>query len=169
MRAAIALGSNLEPRLDHLRAAARALLPFHHPQEIFLCSRVYETSPVDCPPGSPLFLNAVVDLSPTLSPWELLVRIQAIERSLGRPAIHSRNEPRTVDLDILYYDKLTLDSENLTIPHPRLKERQFVLKPLTDVCPDLKLPGFTASVTELSQALQSSEQITVFAEGLLAE
>jgi 2-amino-4-hydroxy-6-hydroxymethyldihydropteridine diphosphokinase len=141
MRVGIALGSNLDDRLENLRAARRHLLALHEDRGPFLCSRIYETEPVDCPPGSPKFLNAVIELSCTIPPLDLLEKLQRLEQFLGRPTNHGHHAPRTIDLDILYYDNLAFALPELTLPHPRIAERGFVLCPLADVAPDRILPG----------------------------
>jgi 2-amino-4-hydroxy-6-hydroxymethyldihydropteridine diphosphokinase len=139
-RVGISLGSNLGDRLSHLRAAVARLSPLLSGPHL-LASPVYETEPVDCPPGSGAFYNAVVEIETTLAPLELLAATQAIERKLGRPAERETNAPRTVDLDLLYYDSLAFEGGGLTLPHPRMAERSFVLKPLAAIRPDLLPPG----------------------------
>lgn len=111
-----------------------------------LVSSVYETEPVDCPPGSGSFYNAVIELETGLPPLELLGRTQEIEQTLGRPAERERNAPRTVDLDLLYYDNLKLTEEGLILPHPRMWERAFVLLPLSEIRPDLVPDGLDLNV-----------------------
>lgn len=162
MKAAIALGSNLEPRLEHLQAAWTAIVNLHVGFQLPLCSRIYETSPVGCPDNSPSFLNAVGEIRTTLSPQALLAALQDIEITLGRPAQHGINTPRTIDLDLLYCDKMALSDANLEIPHPRLAMRQFVLKPLSDIRPTLVLPGQTQTIQELAQTLITSEKMNVY-------
>jgi len=154
MRAGIALGSNLGDRLNFLREARRFLFPLHDGPGPFLCSRVYETEPVDCPDDSPRFLNAAVELTTSLAPLELLARLQSIEHKLGRPSDHTFHGPRNLDLDLLYCDNLQMSLNALTLPHPGIAERLFVLQPLTDICPDRILPGQTAEVHALCEALK---------------
>ena len=149
MRVGIALGSNLADRLENLRAARRHLFALHEDRGPFLCSRIYETEPVDCPPGSPAFLNAAIELACTIPPLDLLKKLQRLEQILGRPANHAHHAPRTIDLDILYYDNLAFALPELTLPHPRIAERGFVLTPLTDVAPDRILPGQLKKISEL--------------------
>ena len=149
MRVGIALGSNLGDRLDHLRATRRRLFALHEDNGPFLCSRIYETEPVDCPEESPRFLNAAIEMSCTLPPLDLLAELQRLERILGRPQDHAFHAPRTIDLDILYYDNLAFELPELTLPHPRLEERAFVLMPLADIAPTRILPEHTVSVLEL--------------------
>jgi 2-amino-4-hydroxy-6-hydroxymethyldihydropteridine diphosphokinase len=141
MRVGIALGSNLGDRLENLRAARSRLFALHEDCGPFICSRIYETEPVDCPGDSPPFLNAAIELSCSLPPLDLLAELQRMERILGRPADHAFHAPRTIDLDILYRDNLAFRLPELTLPHPRLVERAFVLAPLADVAPERIVPG----------------------------
>jgi len=148
MRVGIALGSNLHERLTLLRDARARLFALHGDGGPFLCSRIYETEPVDCPPGSPLFLNAAIEIACTLPPLDLLACLQKIEQSLGRPRQHGIHDPRTIDLDVLYYDNLHFTVPGLTLPHPRIAERTFVLRPLADICPERILPGWEKSIAD---------------------
>lgn len=163
MRAGIALGSNLGDRPAWLNKGRKRLLSLHDGAGPFLSSKIYETAPVDCPESSPSFLNAAVELSTTLPPLDLLARLQRIEHELGRPPEHEFHGPRTLDLDILYYGGLELSHIMLTLPHPRISERLFVLKPLSDICPDRILPGQLSSIRELRDSCEiktySSQQI----------
>lgn len=149
MRTFIALGSNLGDRLANLRAGRDFLLALHQGPASAAVSPVYETSPVDCPPGSAAFLNAVVALDTPLAPPALLARLTGFERACGRPDVRARHSPRPLDLDILCCGDLVLDTPSLTLPHPRLAARRFVLRPLADLCPDLVLPGQSRTVAEL--------------------
>ena len=153
MRVGIALGSNLDDRLENLRAARRHLFALHEDRGPFLCSRIYETEPVDCPPGSAPFLNAAIELASTLPPLDLLKKLQAIEHLLGRPLNHAHHAPRTIDLDILYYDNLAFTLPELTLPHPRITERAFVLHPLADIAPTRILPGQTQPIAALLEKI----------------
>jgi 2-amino-4-hydroxy-6-hydroxymethyldihydropteridine diphosphokinase len=162
MRAGVALGSNIEPRLLHLQAATRRILDLPTGSGPILCSRVYETSPVDCPPRSPLFLNAALEFSTELHPVELLRQLKSIESDLGRPSATERNSPRTIDLDLLYCDNIALAGPELTLPHPQITRRRFVLQPLADIRPELVLPQCTRSIDELLRKLKSNEIVNVF-------
>jgi len=153
MRVGIALGSNLDDRLENLRAARRHLFALHEDRGPFLCSRIYETEPVDCPPGSAPFLNAAIELACTLPPLDLLKKLQRIEQILGRPSNHAHHAPRTIDLDILYYDNLAFTLPELTLPHPRITERPFVLQPLADIAPTRILPGQTQTLAALLEKI----------------
>lgn len=132
----IALGSNLGDRLATLREAVKRLAALQSSTH-FLASPIYETTPVDCPPGSGSFLNAVLEIETLLTPHALLAATQTIEQDLGRPSEHGYNTPRTVDLDILYYDDLVMQDDDLVLPHPRMGTRAFVLHPLSTIRPDL--------------------------------
>ena len=152
----IALGSNVGDRAENLRQGI-AMLKSRLPGARIVTAPVYETAPVDCAPGTQAFLNTVIELEAELPPHELHAHLKAIETALGRPEQHERNSPRPLDLDILYADDLVLDDATLTIPHPRLHLRRFVLQPLADIRPDLILPLQTRSVAELLAKLDASE------------
>ena len=140
----IGLGSNLGDRLANLHTAVAALKP-----EIFnlVCSPIYETPPwgyLD----QPKFLNQVIRAETDLRPADLLSHLKRIETRLGRqPGI--QYGPRLIDLDILFYDELIIDSPPLTIPHPRLEGRGFVLLPLAQLAPELRHPVLGSSIHEL--------------------
>ncbi len=132
------LGTNLGDRLEHLQKACASLRELAASEHIRV-SNVYETEPVDCPEGSLGFLNAAIEIEIDLPPLDLLERIQAIETEFGRPAESDReqNAPRVIDVDILYYGDLVINEPTLIIPHPRMHERDFVLRPLSDIRHDL--------------------------------
>jgi 2-amino-4-hydroxy-6-hydroxymethyldihydropteridine diphosphokinase len=144
MRVGIALGSNLGDRQSILTEVIEQLRALHQGGD-FLVSTLHETEPVDCPPGSPVFLNGVVELESSLEPIDLLHRLQALEVAFGRPLHHGINQPRTLDLDLLYCDGMTLNGSELELPHPRITERLFVLATLAEIRPDLQLPGWSYS------------------------
>ncbi len=164
MRVGIALGSNLDDRLANLRAARRHLFALHEDRGPFLCSRIYETEPVDCPAGSPAFFNAAIELACTLPPLDLLKKLQRIEQILGRPAAHAHHAPRTIDLDILYYDNLHFALPELTLPHPRITERPFVLHPLADIAPTRILPGQSETIATLLSKISSGAKPKALAD-----
>ena len=169
IRVGIGIGSNLGDRLLNLRRARAAILalpgmsPARQPdgREACLSAPVYETDPVDCPPGSAPFLNTVVEvgLRAKCSPLRLLAGLRQIEQSLGRPSRHPRNAPRCIDLDILYAGSLRMTTADLRLPHPRLHLRRFVLAPLAAVRPELKLPGLEKPVNELLRALDDPAKV----------
>lgn len=148
-RAGVGLGSNIEPRRERVESAA-AFLRGLNDGGPFLMSSLHETAPVGCPPGAAPFLNAAVEFSTPLGPAELLGRFQAFERSAGREVSPIRNAPRTIDLDLLYLDDLVLSTPELTLPHPRMTERAFVLVPLAEIAPDRILPGQSQTIAGLA-------------------
>ncbi|MGZ4132723.1 MAG: 2-amino-4-hydroxy-6-hydroxymethyldihydropteridine diphosphokinase [Actinomycetota bacterium] len=133
----LALGANLGDRLAALQRAVEVLDA--EGVHATACSRVWETAAVGGPEGQPAFLNAVVRAETSLDPDGLLEAAHAAERALGRVR-DVRWGPRTLDVDVLLYDGLVRDDPALTIPHPRMTERAFVLLPLLDVDPDPVLP-----------------------------
>lgn len=140
----IGLGSNLGDRLANLSAAITAMEPEVHPVE---CSSVYETPPwgyID----QPNFLNQVVKAETELSPADLLSYLKRIEQDLGRQATFLYG-PRMIDLDIIFFDDEIINSPPITIPHPRMESRGFVLQPLADLAPELKHPVLDISVQDL--------------------
>ena len=134
MLAHLALGSNLGDRAAHLQAAVDGLRAAAG-VTVVARSRVYETDPVGGPDQEP-YLNAVVAIDTSLGPWELLALGQQLEARAQRVRAQ-RWGPRTLDVDILLYDDITMSDERLTIPHPRMWDRAFVLVPLEDVAPEL--------------------------------
>lgn len=153
-RAGIALGSNLGDRPANLTAARGCLREIATPGEPFLQASIYQTEPLHCPPGSPDFYNSVVEIAFTGDAFELLELTQAIERKLGRAIAPERNAPRIIDVDLLYFGDVVIDTEDLVLPHPRLGERRFVLEPLAEIRPELVLPGQSRSIAELLDALR---------------
>jgi 2-amino-4-hydroxy-6-hydroxymethyldihydropteridine diphosphokinase len=141
-RALLALGSNLDDRLGHLRAAISSL------PDLVACSPVYETDPVGGPEGQGPYLNMVVRLETEVAPRELLETCRRLEREAGRER-RERWGPRTLDVDIIWIDGVTLDEPDLTVPHPRMRERPFVLAPLADVAPDLVAPDWATAFDHL--------------------
>ncbi|CAM3458541.1 2-amino-4-hydroxy-6-hydroxymethyldihydropteridinepyrophosphokinase [Bordetella sputigena] len=131
----IGLGANLGDSAATLHAALRELSATSGIQEC-LASPFYRSAPVDA--TGPDFVNAVARLRTSLAPLDLLEALQAIERKHGRERPY-RNAPRTLDLDLLLYDDLRLDTPRLTLPHPRMHERAFVLLPLRDLAPGMML------------------------------
>jgi 2-amino-4-hydroxy-6-hydroxymethyldihydropteridine diphosphokinase len=159
-RVYLGLGSNLGDRLQNLRHGIQRLAAAG---ALGAISSLYETDPVGVT-DQPSFLNAACEISLALSPAEVLDCAKSIERALGRQA-GPRWGPRSIDIDILLYDDLQLDSPRLTIPHPRLAERAFVLRPLADLNAGLQVPGLGMSVTELLQGVLASVVRLVAGEG----
>jgi 2-amino-4-hydroxy-6-hydroxymethyldihydropteridine diphosphokinase len=156
MRAGVALGSNLGERIAHLRNARREIAAMPGALPPLRSSAIYETEPVDCEPGAAKFLNAVVEFGYTGQAEELRRVLAAIERTLGRPATHERNVSRPIDLDLLYFGDLVMETAELRLPHPRMVDRGFVLRPLADIRADLVLPKQTETVAALLSRLPAS-------------
>lgn len=148
-RAGIALGSNLGDRLAHMRAAFALLRELSTPGAPVLRAPVYQTEPRFCPPGSPDFLNSVIEIEFEGDPLELLAKTRGIERKLGRGPATERNAPRVIDLDLLYLGEEVSSCDVLELPHPRIAERRFVLQPLADIRPDLVLAGQPQSIARM--------------------
>lgn len=150
----LALGSNIEPREHYLKEAIRLLNV--EDVQVVLASSIYETEPVGYTDQSE-FLNMVVEARTKLSPFELLETCQRIEKQLGRKR-EIRWGPRTVDIDILLYNNEVVESEGLTIPHPRMHERGFVLVPLHEIAASQKHSMTLKSVEILLEQLPRSEK-----------
>lgn len=139
----IALGANTGDRSAHLRRGLALLEP---ELRVAAVSPLYESAPVGVT-DQPDFLNAVLRAETALEPLALLDKLKAVETTVGRRP-GPRWGPRPLDLDILAYDDLVMETERLTIPHPRIGERGFVLKPLLDLVPNLVLPGWSGTIEE---------------------
>lgn len=152
--AGIALGANLGDRAAHLRDGLTFLATLAADGTV-RASRVIETEPVDCPPGSPAFLNTAAVIAYAGTARALLEALQGFERLLGRAAPGERavNAPRPLDLDILFFGDAAIDEPGLVVPHPRLAQRRFVLEPLAELEPDRVLPGFSLPVAALLRKL----------------
>jgi 2-amino-4-hydroxy-6-hydroxymethyldihydropteridine diphosphokinase len=136
-RAYVGLGANLGDPAAALDDAITRLAAI--PQTVIAArSSLYRSAPIDA--AGPEFLNAVVALDTVLAPHDLLAHLQAIEQAHGRARPY-RNAPRTLDLDLLLYGAQTIATPDLTVPHPRLHDRAFVLLPLAEIAADLEIPG----------------------------
>jgi 2-amino-4-hydroxy-6-hydroxymethyldihydropteridine diphosphokinase len=147
-RAFLGLGSNLGDREANLRAALAAL------PGVSAVSPVYETEPVGGPPGQGPFLNLVVELDTDLSPRALLRVAKRLEEAAGRRP-GPRNGPRPLDVDVLLVGDLVVDEPDLVVPHPRMRERRFVLRPLADLAPELVPEAWEATATGAVRSLGS--------------
>ena len=134
MRAFLALGSNIGDRRTNLRTAVAAI------PELVAVSPVYETDPVGGPEQDS-FYNIVIELDTERSPQELLALCQELERAAGRVRVVHWG-PRTLDVDVLLVGDLVVDDDNLAVPHPRMAERNFVMVPLLDLAPELRIDGY---------------------------
>jgi 2-amino-4-hydroxy-6-hydroxymethyldihydropteridine diphosphokinase len=147
----LALGTNLGDRLSNLANAIAAMPPQISPLE---CSPIYETPPWGYT-HQPAFLNQVIKAETDLAPQDLLQTLKNLETRLGREPTFKYG-PRVIDLDILFYNQVVLETAELTIPHPRMAERAFVLVPLADLAPNLRHPSLQKTVRELLAAVDSS-------------
>ncbi len=164
----LGLGSNLGDRFAAMRAAVVAL--DHHPQiDVDFDSGIaslYETSPVGGPSAQPAYLNSAVRVLTVLEPTPLLETVLAIEASRGRVRKERWGE-RSIDIDLLFYDALVLNDKRLTLPHPRLHQRRFVLEPLSEIAPNLVHPVLQVTIealVERCRAEHPSEQVALVAD-----
>jgi 2-amino-4-hydroxy-6-hydroxymethyldihydropteridine diphosphokinase len=162
--AAVSLGSNEGDRMAHLRAA------FAWCEAVALAgargSAVYETAPVGCPPGSPPFLNAAVVFETSCEARPLLEAMRALERLRGRSEGGARNAPRPLDMDLLLLGDLRVEEEGLVLPHPRMLQREFVLRPLCELEPGWVPPGAGRPLKDFLDSLPASGDVRPWKEPL---
>jgi len=165
MEVGLSLGSNMGDRLAHLKNAKAIILD--SPGIVAADqSPVYETEPVDVPPEFQAlnFLNAILIVK-TLIPLPQLMRtFQFLEQEIGRVPNAVVNAPRPMDIDIIYADGLQVREQHIVIPHPLWAQRRFVVQPLCDVRPDLKIPGQTGTVADVLAGLSDPHKVVLFAK-----
>ncbi|MGH7951081.1 MAG: 2-amino-4-hydroxy-6-hydroxymethyldihydropteridine diphosphokinase [Limisphaerales bacterium] len=156
----VALGSNLGDSRKIILDAIARLQSFS--DEPILKSSLWQTSPVNCPPESPKFVNAVVGFvsQKNETPESLLNQLRELEIEFGRTPKKILNEPRPLDLDLIAFGNETRNSEELILPHPRAHLRKFVLQPLGEIAPDFILPKQTKMVSQLLAKISSDETLT---------
>lgn len=155
----VALGSNIGERLANLRNARRDIAKLNAVRPPMRSSAIYETEPVGCERGAGKFFNAAIEFGYEGNVRDLLCELVTIEKMLGRPATRARNVSRTIDLDLLYFGDLEMETPELQLPHPRMGEREFVLRPLADIVPSLVLPKQTEPVSELLLQVPMTEGV----------
>ncbi|OFV91495.1 MAG: 2-amino-4-hydroxy-6-hydroxymethyldihydropteridine diphosphokinase [Acidobacteria bacterium RIFCSPLOWO2_02_FULL_61_28] len=164
----LSLGSNVGDRLENLRRACLTLEA--RGIGIRRASAVYETEPVDVREQA-WFLNCAVEVETTLPPARLLEELQQIERELGRERLRPKGpqakSPRTIDLDILLYGDSVIHTDYLLVPHPRLHERRFVLEPLRELAPSLRVPLLHRTVEQLLRELRDPSEVRQLSDPLL--
>jgi len=158
----VALGSNLG---DSRRIVLKAMRRLQNlSDQPILKSSLWQTSPVNCPSGSPNFVNAVIGLVPRAgeTPESLLKKLRVLEREFGHRPRTVLNEPRPLDLDLIAFGAEKRHSPELTLPHPRAHERRFVLQPLSEIAPELVLSGQGKTVLQLLAELPMEETVVRF-------
>jgi 2-amino-4-hydroxy-6-hydroxymethyldihydropteridine diphosphokinase len=148
----LSLGSNVGDRVAHLREAMARLESIGR---VVSVSSFYETEPVEVT-DQPWFLNCAVGLETALTAVQLMARVLGIEQEMGRRRVQ-RKGPRTIDIDILLFGDLVLDLPDVTIPHPAMQERRFVLEPLAEIAAEARHPGVKRTIRELLEALPAGQ------------
>jgi 2-amino-4-hydroxy-6-hydroxymethyldihydropteridine diphosphokinase len=156
----VALGSNLGDSVEIVRRAFGRLRTLSDAP--VLCSSLWRSDPVDCPPGSPPFVNAMAGLLPRANetPQSLLRQLQILEGEFGRRRGNVPNEPRLLDLDLIAFGARVVREADLVLPHPRAHVRRFVLESLAEIAPEFVLPGQAKGVTELLRTLETGEVLS---------
>lgn len=163
MKVGFGLGSNVGERLRQLQQAKAYLLSLSN-EAWHVASPVYETEPVGCPPNSPKFLNAVLEIECELAPKTVLKKISAYEVAHGRDRDLPKNAARPIDIDILYVGEKEILEKDFVVPHPRLAERRFVLLPLSTIRPDMIVKGTGKTVRMLLRELPAREGEVTFVQ-----
>jgi 2-amino-4-hydroxy-6-hydroxymethyldihydropteridine diphosphokinase len=149
----LSLGSNIGARAVNLEMAISRLEELGR---VVAVSSFYETEPVEVT-AQPMFLNCVVALETEMLPQQFMRAVLDIEREMGRRRTQAKG-PRTIDIDILLFGNAVIDTPDLTVPHPAMHERRFVLEPLTEIAPDVKHPALKQTAKELRNALEPGTQ-----------
>lgn len=165
-QAIISLGSNLGLTRGSIHLSPESILrsAFTELQKLsstpLIISSLYRTAPMDCPPDSADFFNAIAMLQvrPELSAVELIKELHALEVKFGRLRTNTLNQPRPLDLDLISFGRLQCNEPGLILPHPRALERSFVMDPLAEIAPELRLPGQQSTVMSLAQQLKSNQE-----------
>jgi 2-amino-4-hydroxy-6-hydroxymethyldihydropteridine diphosphokinase len=169
-RAFIGIGSNLGDRAGNYREAIQRIAEIPDTR-VVRQSSIYETEPMGDLKGA--FLNGVIEIETELQAEVLMRRLLAIERVMGRKRVKGRKQsrgkyrPRIIDLDLLFFNKETIDTRVLKVPHPRLHERRFVLAPMSELAPALIHPKLNASISEMLAGLKSPFRVTLARADLL--
>jgi len=150
----LSLGSNLGDRAENLQTAIAKLGDFG---EVAAVSSFYETEPVELT-AQPWFLNCAVKFETEKMPRQLISAILSLEQNMGRQRKQKKG-PRTIDIDVLLFGSSIIEIPSLTVPHPRLHERRFVLEPLAEIAPDARHPVFKRTVRELRDALPAGQTV----------
>lgn len=153
-RACISIGSNIGDRISNCK---KALLELERVSKIVKVSSFYETEPVG-KEDQPEFINLAVIIETELIPKKLLSDLKQIENKLGRVR-HEKWGPRTIDIDIIFYDNLIIKEDDLVIPHPRAHQRRFVLEPLCEIDPEFVHPELKSTISELLQKLDDDKAV----------
>ena len=159
----LSLGSNLGDRLTHLQEALKRLTRQGH--VLRQCSSVYETDPLETP-DQPEFLNLAIEIDSTLPPADILQDCLRIETEMGRVRT-SRFGPRPIDIDLLLVGDTTVQSEELTLPHPRMHLRRFVLVPLCEIAPEVLHPVMGVTVRELLSSTPDGSRVEKYCGSLI--
>jgi 2-amino-4-hydroxy-6-hydroxymethyldihydropteridine diphosphokinase len=160
-RVYLSLGSNVGEREAQLREAQSRLAAVGN---VIALSSVYETEPVEFT-DQPWFLNCALALDTELAPQELMAAILAIEKEMGRTRVQKKG-PRSIDIDILLFGDAIVDSPKLTIPHPAMQQRRFVLEPLAEIAPDVIHPVLKKTIRKLRDALPQGQTVRRVGVGL---
>ena len=152
-RVGLSLGSNLGNKGENISQAVKALSALKVPCSPLLVAPVFESKPLECPPNSPNFYNTFIEICFIGKALDFLDKIQKIEREFGREKTLIVNAPRQLDIDIIYFGNLVCETEKLICPHPQAYERLFVIEPLKEIRPLLRLPKKKEMVIEIYENL----------------